>query len=454
MELLLNRYRNLTVLVIAIAAQLALLAYQVKSNGEVRLIRVWAVSAVTPLARVLEGGRGNVSRFFSDYFVLLDVREENKRMRAELARTKLDNQYLQSELSTADRARSLAIFQQQSPSKTVAAHVIGNSTAVSSKVVIVDRGTTSGIEKGMAVITPDGIVGKVTGAYPTASYVLLITDPTFAAGVVSQKNRVHGTLKGQGYSTAMVDYVQNEERLEQGEWFYTSGDDRIFPRGLPVGEATVVRPGKSHKEIYVTPSGLQNGLEEVLIVVEGVHAPIPDSRPSSQNVHLMAPPPGEISSDPAPAVSGTFTTDADRLTDHYRKIGEAEKHVYGGHSPGAPNYNINLDAVSPKDAVGPKDAVSPKDAAVSTKPANPKPPNPPPSGNPKDPAVNTKPADPKPPNPAPSANQAPGNSTNAVNPKDAAVNSKPADPKPSNPPASRNQPPGNKPPATPPAANP
>jgi hypothetical protein len=47
----------------------------------------------------------------------------------------------------------------------------------------------------------------------------------------------------------------------------------------------------------------------------------------------MAPPPGEISSDPAPAVSGTFTTDADRLTDHYRKIGEAEKHVYGGHSP-------------------------------------------------------------------------------------------------------------------------
>src|SRR6476646_5874294 len=115
MEFFLNRYRNLTVLLVAIVAQLVLLAYQVKSNGEVRLIRVWAVSAVTPLARVLEGGRGNVSRFFSDYFVLLDVREENKRMRAERARTKLDNQYLQSELSTADRARALAIFQQQSP---------------------------------------------------------------------------------------------------------------------------------------------------------------------------------------------------------------------------------------------------------------------------------------------------------------------------------------------------
>ncbi|HTD44619.1 MAG TPA: rod shape-determining protein MreC [Bryobacteraceae bacterium] len=395
MELLLNRYRNLTVLVIAIVAQLALLAYQVKGNGEVRLIRVWAVSAVTPLARLIEGSRSNISRFFTDYFVLLDVRDENKRMRAELERTKLDNQYLQTELATADRARSLAIFQQQSPSKTVAAHVIGNSTAVTSKVVIVDRGTNSGIEKGMAVITPDGIVGKVTGAYPTASYVLLITDPTFAAGVISQKNRVHGTLKGQGYSTAMVDYVQNEERLETGEWFYTSGDDRIFPKGLPVGEATVVRPGKSHKEIYVTPSGLQNGLEEVLIIVQGVHAPIPDSRPSSQDVHLMAPPPGEGSSDPAPAVSGTFTTDADRLTDHYRKIGEAEKHVYGGHSPGAPNYNIDLDAVSSKAAVSPKAPVSPKDTVSPKEAINPKAPV-----SPK-PVVSPKPADPKPPSPPP-----------------------------------------------------
>ena len=50
----------------------------------------------------------------------------------------------------------------------------------------------------MAVVTPDGIVGKVVAAYPTASLVLLITDPNFAAGVISQKNRVHGTLEGPG----------------------------------------------------------------------------------------------------------------------------------------------------------------------------------------------------------------------------------------------------------------
>ena len=347
MEFLLNRYRNLTVLLVAILAQLVLLAYQVKSNGEVRLIRVWAVSAVTPLARVLEAGRSGTVHFFRDYFVLLNVREENQRMHADLDRTKIENQYLRAELSTADRARALSIFQQQSPSKTIAAHVIGNTTGVGAKVVIVDRGTASGIQKGMAVITPDGIVGKVTGAYPTASYVLLITDPSFAAGVLSQTNRVHGTLKGQGFSTVIVDYVQNEQKVEPGERFFTSGDDRIFPKGLPVGEVTVVRPGKSYKEIFVTPSGLQNGLEEVLIVVEGVHVPIPETTSSSQPIHLQEAPPPDASPDALPAQSGSFATDADRMVDHYRKIGEAEKHIYGQSAGGAPNYNINLNAQPP-----------------------------------------------------------------------------------------------------------
>lgn len=360
MELLLNRYRNLTVLLLTILAQLVLLAYQVKSNQEVRLIRIWAMTAVTPLARAIESGRSSLTQFLSDYFVLLDLREENKKMKSELDRIQMENQYLRAELSTADRARSLAIFQQHSPSKTIAAHIIMNTTDSGARVVIVDRGSTSGIEKGMAVITPDGIVGKVSSVSPIASFVLLITDPTFAAGVISQKHRVHGTLKGQGHSTVMVDYVQNEENVEHGEWFYTSGDDLVFPKGLPAGEATVVRPGKSRKEIYVTPSGFQNGLEEVLIVVEGVHGPIPEPSTTNQPVHLLAPPPvegGSAAIPQPPTQTGTPISDADRLLDRYRKIGEAQKHVYGERGSGAPNYNANPDAKPP--APKPPDPVKP-----------------------------------------------------------------------------------------------
>ena len=162
-----------------------------------------------------------------------------------------------------------------------------------------DRGTVSGVQRGMAVVTPDGIVGKVIAAYPTASQVLLMTDPDFAAGVVTQSG-VHGTLKGQGTPQCKVDYVAFEEKVEPGEWVYTSGDDRIFPRGFRVGVVRTVRPAQPFKEILLDPSGMQRGLEDVLIVLEGVHERIPDAPSGMQPVYMAAPPPAD---ETAPAAS-------------------------------------------------------------------------------------------------------------------------------------------------------
>lgn len=350
MDFLLHRFRNLTALVLLIGAQLVLLAYQVRNNQDVRLIRVWAVTAVTPLARVLEAVRAGTIGVVQDYFVLTGVRRENRRLSEELGRLKMENQFLKSELATADRAQALAAFGSRTPSKTIAARVIGSGTGTNAKVVFVDRGTANGVAKGMAVVTPDGIVGKVQASYPTASQVLLITDASFAAGVVSQKNRVTGTLKGQGHGTCIVDYVQNEEKLDVGEMFYTSGDDRVFPKGLPVGTAKVVRGGKTFKEIFITPDGFRNGVEEVLIVIEGVHQPIPDAQVASSQVHLLQPPPAEPGS--GQTVPGTLVTDADRLKERYRRIGEAQKHVFGEGLPGSRPPNFNLDPSGAMEAGG------------------------------------------------------------------------------------------------------
>ena len=70
--------------------------------------------------------------------------------------------------------------------------MIGNSTVATAKAVFIDRGSTSGIEKGMAVVMPEGIVGKVIAVYPLVAQVLLVTDATFKVGIESQKNHVHG----------------------------------------------------------------------------------------------------------------------------------------------------------------------------------------------------------------------------------------------------------------------
>jgi rod shape-determining protein MreC len=381
MDLLLNRFRNLLVLVIAVIAQLVLLAYQVKSNQEIRLVRVWAVTAVTPAANVIETVRSGTAGFFRDYFYLLDVRDENRRVKAELGRLKLENQFLKSELSTADRARALAQFQTRTPSRTTAARIIGNSTGANSKVVYIDRGTTSGVERGMAVITPDGIVGKIVESFPTAAQVLLITDPTFAAGVISQTNRTKGTLKGEGKPACIVSYVQNEEKVDVGEWFYTTGDDRVFPKGLPVGQVTTVRPGRGFKEIFVTPSGFQNGFDEVLVVLEGAHQPIPEPKAASQELHMLPPPPPDGTT-PDPAGSAQpVKTDADTVLERYQRIQQVEGLRLGTRGSPVPNFNINPDdARYRKAAADPavpetttQGAAAPGGAPAQTQPAAPAP---------------------------------------------------------------------------------
>jgi rod shape-determining protein MreC len=114
---LLSRYRNLTVLLLVIFAQLVLLGYQVKTNRDVRLIRVWAVTGVTPMANVIESVRSTTVDSFGKYINLHNLADENKQLKAELGKYKIQDQYLRTELQRADRAVALTAFQSRSPSK-------------------------------------------------------------------------------------------------------------------------------------------------------------------------------------------------------------------------------------------------------------------------------------------------------------------------------------------------
>lgn len=213
--------------------------------------------------------------------------------------------------------------------------MISTGAAASPRVVFLDRGSSSGVKAGMAVMNADGIVGKVTAAYPSASQVLLVTDPNFAAGVISAKGKVQGTLKGLDSSTCKVDYLQNEQKVEVGEWFFTSGEDRIFPRGIPVGQVRSVGTGPVFKEVLLTPSALARGLDEALIVLEGVHQTLEQAEAAVPGVApLLPPPPSEVPSQELAPQPGPATplvgTDADRLVEQYRKAAEARGRGYGG----------------------------------------------------------------------------------------------------------------------------
>jgi rod shape-determining protein MreC len=359
METFLSRYRNISVLLLLLAGQLLLLAYQVKTGEDVRLIRVWAVSAAAPLASVSEWIRERGARM-GEVFAVEGLREENARVKAELGKLRIENHLMKAELESAERAKALSIYAAASPSKLLAARVIFLGTGANSRTVFVDRGTRDGVLKGMAVITPDGIAGRVSAAYPTASLVSLVTSQGFAAGVISQKHKVKGTMKGIGSSVCPVDHIENRDTVEVGEWLYTSGDDRIFPRGLPAGIVRTAREGRGGKEVVAEPIGLRSGVNEVLIVTGGVHGLIPEPLPpSAPAVQILPQPPEEPGAAPVdePTVrEGPARTDADRLMERYRRVGESQGHTFGM-SPGrVPDFNK---APPPKPAVPPPGEVQP-----------------------------------------------------------------------------------------------
>lgn len=348
MEALLSRYRNLTVLLIVVVGQLLFLAYQVKANKDDRLIRVWAVSAVTPMAGGVEAIRHNTVGFLQDYFILLDVREENRALKAENDKLRMDNIYFRNQLATAEHARALTVFQSQTASKTIAAGVIGNSTVATVKAVFIDRGSTSGIQKGMAVVTPEGVVGKVIAVYPLVAQVLLVTDATFKVGIESQKHHIHGILNcGSGH--CIVEQVQDEDKLDTGEWFYTSGEDRIFPRGFPVGTVSSSQPGASGagmRDVKLNLSGQPGGVEAVLVVLAGVHQDIPAgaSVPESNAVTLPMPPSERKDKDSSVE---QVQTEADKVVTKYQTLGKEENHVYGAIGSSLPDFNPKPAAAAP-----------------------------------------------------------------------------------------------------------
>ena len=167
--------------------------------------------------------------------------------------------------------------------------------------------------------------------------------------------------------------------------FYTSGDDRIFPKGMPVGRATVVRPGKTSKEIYVVPSGFQNGLEEILVVVQGEHQAIPNptETAASDDIYLMSAPAAPKTTSPA---QSPLSTDADRLREKYKEVGDAQGHDFGEGGPGARPPNFNLTVQPPKPAApAPKASATGQPGqseAATTPPAKPRPVTPGPEGQP------------------------------------------------------------------------
>lgn len=208
--------------------------------------------------------------FWSDYVALWGVREENKRLRKELAKALAAKNHYREAVATNVRLSKLLELKESLPPPVLTARIVGKDPSLWFKTVIIDRGSADGVKKGMPAVTVEGIVGQVLDTSPHFAKILLATDPNSAIDVLVQPSRVQGIIKGLNNTTFELHYVLKNCDVRKGDHIITSGFGGVFPKGLPVGVVSLVirsRRGMFQK-IQVTPAVDFNQLEYLLIIMK------------------------------------------------------------------------------------------------------------------------------------------------------------------------------------------
>jgi rod shape-determining protein MreC len=277
MESFFTRFKNVLVLVAILLAQTIGLAVQVRrpveagapDGSSVTLLRYWTVSTVTPFERFFHGFGYNLRHGWSNYIDLRDTRQQNHDLQEQIARLRLEQAALSEDAIQGHRLQALLDFQQHYVASTVAAQVIGTSGNDLSRVLYIDKGSKDGLKPDQAVITPDGIIGKLRDVFPHTSQVLLINDQTSGAGVLLASTRLRAILRGSSTGQIVINNLTPDSRIKIGEQVLSSGGDQVYPRGLPVGTIESIKPDLDHQPytlIQLRPAANLNQLEEVLVI--------------------------------------------------------------------------------------------------------------------------------------------------------------------------------------------
>src|SRR5208282_3596220 len=245
-----SRRRPFTLLIAVVSIQVLLLAFQIKRERDVRLIRLWAVEILTPMQR---GGTWMISTVRGGWRSYVDLRRthaENERLRADVERLELRNRELESRSAEADRLAELLNFRDSRiAAPMLAAQVIGASADSASRTLFINRGEHDHLRRNMSVITADGVVGKIVEVFPNSAQVLLITDRDSGVGALLADTRAHGVVKGTGDPSLRLDYVVDQEQVHPGELVATSGEDRIYPKDIPIGTVSEAKQGSPFQSI-------------------------------------------------------------------------------------------------------------------------------------------------------------------------------------------------------------
>lgn len=214
---------------------------------EVYVGQVVLTTLYYPFQFFAANGLGSFRKAWGHYVSLRDARAENEQLKKQVAQLNQKVTETEDKAHVAEQVNTLVKWRSGLNYPAVDARVIGRDANQWFNSIVIDQGTTAGVQKDMPVVTPEGLVGRVIFAGPLSSRVLLLTDERHGAGAIIGQlvnSRFIGVVKGKNSTLCEMRFMAAADKVAPGEIVITSGQDGIYPRGLPLGTVRV-NPGAS-----------------------------------------------------------------------------------------------------------------------------------------------------------------------------------------------------------------
>jgi rod shape-determining protein MreC len=257
------------------------ISHQVDGGSGASLLQRLVFAVLSPFQEAVAAAVRGVARTWTGYLDLRGVHEKNQRLEERLSILETLLQEKQHKARESERLRELLQLRADLPHKTIVAEVIAREGMPWFRSITINKGRDAGVALEAPVISPTGVVGRVIAVGPRAARVQLLQDRDSGAGVLIERSRVKGVVAGQvGFAESnsgdlVMKYVPEMADVVVGDVVLTSGQDRIYPKGLVVGRVHFVSPGSLFKEVLVEPSARFDQLEEVLVVRGGQEQNLP-----------------------------------------------------------------------------------------------------------------------------------------------------------------------------------
>lgn len=270
---LIRKYRIYVAVGVILLAAFIFYSLNLKNKAHANVFERGVMNLVAPLYGVVAGVNRTVSGGWADYVDLLEVRKENKQLRESVKI--LNGRLLEAgeAVLANERLKKLLELKSSLHAPALAAAVIGEDGSPWFKSIVIDRGAADGLREGMPVVASDGVVGQVVKVSAGSSRVLLLTDHASGIAGTVERSRARGVVKGKGSGRCALEFSLHEEDVKVGDTVITSGIGGVFPKGLPVGEVTMVKKGEYgiFQTVEVRPKVNISRLEEVLVILQENH---------------------------------------------------------------------------------------------------------------------------------------------------------------------------------------